>query len=348
MDGEEAGPAAGAGQAPGVEGGQEASEAPEAAGAPGLRDRLLEALEALREAHGPEWEPIARLEARRVLVVGDTHGYPEVTRWALRLAVEAGAEAVVFLGDLVDRGPDGVGNLIELAEAARSGGPRVLVVRGDHEILLMNTYYGFRAELEEKAGADEEVIGALEAFYASLPLAALAGPVFLVHGGIPCRKCRMEEEPPYRLDELEATLREELGDPQARADAEAPTAAQLLWNDPRGIIDWFLPNAARGPGAYYYGRLAWKTFLEENGLKLIVRGHEVYDGVHAWLPDGSQEHPLTGKHAIDELEYSVVTVFSSLYHGGRATALLLDLDEGTLEAHEYKPRGDGEEGGADK
>src|SRR5207245_1215672 len=53
-----------------------------------------------------------------------------------------------------------------------------------------------------------------------------------------------------------------------------PIAFQLLWNDPRDVIDEFVPSV-RGKGAFYYGTEATKTFLENNSLKGIIRGHEV-------------------------------------------------------------------------
>lgn len=287
-----------------------------------------------------EWRPVARVGSERFLVVGDTHGYVEVSRWALELAGELGVGAVVFLGDLVDRGPCGVENLAFLAEAVAGGGLEVVLVRGDHESLLLNTYYGFRGELRSKVGAEAE--GVVEEFYSSMPLAAVAGPVFMVHGGIPCRKCMLEEEPPYTLGEIEEEVWGELGeDPEARALGHGRVSTQLMWNDPRGAIDWFLPSA-RGQGIYYYGRAAWREFLKANGLKLVVRAHEAADGFHVWTPEGDPVGPLEPRPVgIEDLEGSVVTVFSSLYHGGRAGALLVDLGEGVVEPFYYNAPGGG-------
>ncbi len=279
------------------------------------------------------WEPVVGLGESRIVFVGDTHGYPEVTLWALELARDAAADAVVFIGDFVDRGPRGVENLYAIAKGVVEGEVRVVPVRGDHESLLMNTYYGFRGELHEKLGPEAEA--PVGAFYASLPLAATAGPLFIAHGGIPCRRCLMEEEEPFRLEEIRAALEEELAGAEARAHPETPVATHLMWNDPRGIIDWFLPNS-RGPGTYYYGRMAWRRFLEANGFKAIIRGHEVYDGLHIWTPDGGQVYPVPEEEAgLEYIEGAVVTVFSSLYHGARAAALLVDLQEGIVRPYYY-------------
>jgi protein phosphatase len=305
----------------------------------------VEALRAAVDAMG-EWRPVERVEGSRLLVVGDTHGYVEVTRWALARARELGVDVVVFLGDLVDRGPCGVENLELLAGAVVEGRPRVVLVRGDHESLVLNTYYGFRDELRSKVGADAE--GVVGEFYSLMPLAAVAGPVFLVHGGIPCRRCVLDEEPPYTVGEIEDAVREELGgDPEARSLGYGRVSLQLMWNDPRGTIDWFLPSA-RGQGIFYYGREAWRAFLEANGFKVIVRAHEVTDGFHVWRPDGSQVQGLDASPlGIEELSGSVVTVFSSLYHGMRAGALLVDLERGVLVPIYYEEAGGEVEGGGD-
>ena len=91
------------------------------------------------------------IEAERLLVVGDTHGFPEVSEWALRLAGEEGVDAVVFLGDYVDRGPRGVENL-ELVLGAFLERDDVYVLRGNHEDPSMNLSYGFADEAYEKRG----------------------------------------------------------------------------------------------------------------------------------------------------------------------------------------------------
>ena len=305
----------------------------------------MEALRAAVEVMG-EWRPVERVEASRLLVVGDTHGFVEVTEWALGRARDLGVDVVVFLGDLVDRGPCGVENLAVLAGAVVEGRPRVVLVRGDHESLLLNTYYGFRDELHSKVGSEAE--GVVEEFYSAMPLAAVAGPLFLVHGGIPCRRCALEEEPPYTVGEIEEAVRKELEeDPEARSTGYGRVSLQLMWNDPRGTIDWFLPSA-RGQGIFYYGREAWRAFLEANGFKLIVRAHEVSDGFHVWRPDGSQLRSVDASPVgLDDLAGSVVTVFSSLYHGGRAGALLVDLERGVLEPIYYEGPGGGDDGGSD-
>src|SRR6266487_3474369 len=87
-----------------------------------------------------------------------------------------------------------------------------------------------------------------------------------------------------------------------------PTAFQLLWNDPRDMIEGFIPSV-RGDGAYYYGSDVTEKFLANNSLKGIIRVHEVVDGFR------------------EDLDGKVITIFSSKYHGGAAGVLILDGDK---------------------
>jgi len=278
-----------------------------------------------------EQPAVLRIDTRRLLVVGDTHGYPEVSEWALQVAREEGVDAVVFLGDYVDRGPRGVENLELVLRAFLENG-NVYLLRGNHEDPGMNLSYGFAEEAYEKRG--ENYFGAASIVYIAMPVAAIAGPVLLVHAGIPCKKCSMNPEPPVLLEEIAERAEKMRSSDEAFYPLEAdPVIGQLLWNDPRGTIDWFLPGP-RGPGTYLYGKAAWREFLHENGLSLIIRGHEVVDGTHAWLGDGGQR-VLEDELGLGELEGGVVTVFSSLYHGKRAAVLLLDLGEEKLKPIYY-------------
>jgi diadenosine tetraphosphatase ApaH/serine/threonine PP2A family protein phosphatase len=280
-----------------------------------------------------EQPPILRLGAKRFIVVGDTHGFPEVSEWALKLAREEDVDAVIFIGDYVDRGPRGVENLELILGSLVEEKDRVYLLRGNHEDPEMNAAYGFFEEAVRKRG--EEYLGYVAALYASMPVAVVAGPVLLVHAGIPCRRCSLAPEDPVLLDDLEKEAAKIKNSEEALSPLKtSPLVAQLLWNDPRGTIDWFLPGP-RGPGTYLYGKAALRSFLEANGLGIIIRGHEVVDGTHVWLQDGKQT-ALAGEMGLDSLEYSVATVFSSLYHKRRAAVLLVDLEEGKLKPYIYK------------
>jgi len=278
--------------------------------------------------------PVLRLKGDRFLFVGDTHGFPEVSEWAISLASSEGFDWVVFLGDYVDRGPRGVENLEYLLTQLLERG-NVVLLRGNHESLFMNFYYGFREEAVSKRG--EDYLDAVEEIYKNLPFVALLPEgVMAVHGGVPCRVCSYKPEQPLGLEEIEKRLSELKGSEEA-AEPSDGIAMQLLWNDPRGTIEWFMPSP-RGPGIYLYGREAWKSFMTANGLGLIVRAHEAVDGVHAWLGDGSQLRVEGNNVSMEDLSYGIITVFSSLYHGKSAAALGLDVERRVLTVYRFHSR----------
>ena len=81
-------------------------------------------------------------------VVGDVHGYRDTLAQLLREAglldgAErwAGADALVWLvGDLVDRGPDGVGTIDLVRRLERESGGRARCLLGNHEALILSVY----------------------------------------------------------------------------------------------------------------------------------------------------------------------------------------------------------------
>ncbi len=280
-----------------------------------LQELVEHALGILRTRHGAYLER----SADSVLIAGDTHGFPETSRWVLGLADELGVDLVVFLGDYVDRGPRGVENLELLLERLVSEPEHVVLLRGNHESPVMNYYYGFREELVNKLGPEAQDY--IEELYMCLPFyMVLNNQIWLVHGGVPCRKCSNEPEEPPSLEEIAKQVKEVHCTRDAIDPAGIPM--QLLWNDPRGDLEWFAPSI-RGPGIYFYGREAWRRFLEANSLELIIRAHETVDAVALWRPDGSYEPGLRHgeKRSLEELRHSVITVFTSLYHGLGAGAI---------------------------
>jgi hypothetical protein len=91
---------------------------------------------------------------RPLFVVGDVHGHRDVLMALLREAglVDAGerwtgGDAVLWLvGDLIDRGPDGIGtiDLVRRLERESEGGVRCLL--GNHEAFLLSVHLAGAAE----------------------------------------------------------------------------------------------------------------------------------------------------------------------------------------------------------
>ena len=255
---------------------------------------MIEALETpqlIGEAKEKMGKPL--LEPRnvnRVIFVGDTHTAVDVTQTVFD-KFYTDADLVVFLGDYVDRGETGVENLGLIASKFLDDPNKIIMLRGNHESPLTNPYYGFLEEVTEKLG--EASYDSFKEFFQAMPYAVVVNNYLCLHGGIATTLDTVSQIADLPFPDL---------------NPDDPTAFQLLWNDPRDMIDGFLPSV-RGDGAYYYGSDVTEKFLANNSLKGIIRGHEVVDAFR------------------EDLGGKVITIFSSKYHGGSAGVLILDGDK---------------------
>ena len=229
-------------------------------------------------------------EVNRVVFVGDTHTAIDVTQTIFDKYYDD-ADLVVFLGDYVDRGQTGVENVGMIASKFLEDSNRIIMLRGNHESPLTNIYYGFLEEVTKKLG--DTGYESFKEFFQAMPYAVVVNNYLCVHGGIASG-----------LDDLSQIA----GLPTPDLNPDDPMAFELLWNDPRDMIEGFVPSV-RGEGAYYFGTDVTNKFLEKNSLKGIIRGHEVVDGFR------------------EDMGGKVITVFSSRYHGASAGALVLEADK---------------------
>lgn len=232
-----------------------------------------------------------------ITFAGDTHGALDVS--ARILMEKRSSSLICFLGDIVDRGERQLENLLFILESAvlnRS----VVIVRGNHESIRMNGKYGFLQELR-KWGVADEVYPAIAALYGELPYACIVnGRILGVHGGIP-ESCQDLSE----WDSL----------PMGQTDPEGGCQFQILWNDPSDTGHGFMPNP-RGGGSRLFGQDAFNSFMDRNGLELLVRGHQVMMAGHGESFGGR-----------------LVTVFSSRYHHGEAALMDIDAETGRKSFH---------------
>ncbi len=222
-----------------------------------------------------------------VAFVGDTHCAWQVSSKVISEFSE-NVDLIVFLGDYVDRGNTGIENLMVILNAFVRNPGKIILLRGNHESRLVNDRYGFRTEVDSKMG--QGYYSQFERFFSRLPYAAVVNDYFCVHGGI-ARKI-------HTIEELTSL-------PYPDLVPEDKDTLELLWNDPSDDADDFSSNM-RGEGTFCYGRDAVDRFLLQNGLKGIIRGHEVCDGFKT------------------NIEGKVITVFSSLYHNKLPGVLLMD------------------------
>lgn len=262
---------------------EEIVEHPERIGQLGLGEviRLLEECTGLLSRE----EQLLEVDGR-VLVVGDTHGDYLSTLKAFKVE----ADAYVFLGDYVDRGPQQIENINYLLARKLADPEGVLLIRGNHESPLMNHSYGFYARVAGAYGA--ELYELYAKLFSQMPYAVLINSeVLAVHGGIA-----------RRLKSLEDLRRLPKGDVMPSNQL----AFEVLWNDPDESVRWFAPSP-RGEGIYLFGRAALQSFMEASGTRLVVRGHE-------YFPTGLYVY----------FEGMLVSVFSCRYYPStRPRALLI-------------------------
>lgn len=225
----------------------------------------------LIESSKPIFENEPQLVVQEIgsfLVVGDTHGDEESTSNALRIAEREGLK-LLFLGDYVDRGPRQVENIARLLESKLSWIDSLIMLRGNHETVEMNRWYGFMEAVYRRYGPD--IYDSFAELFSKLPYAALIHrKVFAVHGGV--------AEGLENIEEVNKI-------PKGELDPRNLIGFQLLWNDPSEDIEWFAPSW-RGGGAKLYGWRAFSNFIEKNNLEMLIRAHEPYPEGYGELFNG--------------------------------------------------------------
>jgi serine/threonine-protein phosphatase PP1 catalytic subunit len=124
---------------------------------------------------------VLRIDAEQVVIIGDIHGDLQALNSIIEKRNELNCENILFLGDYVDRGPQGTEVLLRLFRLKIEDPEHIFLLRGNHETVEMNLYYGFFEEI----GSDQRFLLRLSQTYEKMPVAAvLSGNTFCVHGGI--------------------------------------------------------------------------------------------------------------------------------------------------------------------
>lgn len=203
-----------------------------------------------------ESEPaLLRINADPIVIVGDIHGDLQALNFVMRKIEEMNCKNILFLGDYVDRGPQGTEVLIRLFRLKLEDPEHIFLLRGNHETVDMNLYYGFFEEI----GLDQEFLLRVSQTYDKMPIATvLSGHTFCVHGGI------------NGTDSIDTIKKED--------------AFSYLWNDPSKRPG--LTASTRGSTVKEFGPDIVNGFLETNNLKRIVRGHTALENGYKWWFDG--------------------------------------------------------------
>jgi bis(5'-nucleosyl)-tetraphosphatase (symmetrical) len=125
----------------------------------------------------------------KTYVVGDLQGCREQTDTLLERIHQAEAvpPAILFAGDLINRGPDSLGALRRVRELNLASGGRIDSVLGNHDLHLLAVAYGIRPE--HKSDTLKEILdapdrGELVDWLRQRPLALMAHGHLIVHAGL--------------------------------------------------------------------------------------------------------------------------------------------------------------------
>eukprot|EP00668_Euglena_longa_P043249 GGOE01057389.1.p1 GENE.GGOE01057389.1~~GGOE01057389.1.p1 ORF type:complete len:884 (-),score=302.99 GGOE01057389.1:435-2909(-) len=201
-----------------------------------------------------------------LVVVGDLHGQLQDLLYIIEKYGFPGPGRAMYLfnGDFVDRGSRGVEVMILLLAFKVLYPDSVHLNRGNHEDFQINQKYGFYDEVATKFGSTH-MFTAFQDIWNLLPIAAVIdGLALVVHGGL------------FRTDgvtlaQLNALPRSPCS-LQPRSFQES-IMVDLLWSDPCDA-----PGREPGPRGGHtikFGPDVTHRFLALNGLKMVIRSHEV-------------------------------------------------------------------------
>ncbi|KAL0224837.1 hypothetical protein RCL1_002749 [Eukaryota sp. TZLM3-RCL] len=240
-----------------------------------------------------------------VTVVGDIHGQWYDLLEMFRIAGDSPDTNFLFLGDYVDRGYYSL-EVATLLIALKVRYPRrVFLLRGNHESRQITQVYGFYDECCRKYGSPNAWKYLTELFD-QLPLAALIdNSILCLHGGL---------SPSIdTIDQIKSLNR------HGEMPHEGPIC-DILWSDPDDRPGW--GNSPRGAG-YTFGHDVSENFCHSNGLKLLVRAHQLVMNGYNWSHEGK-----------------VVTVFSApnyCYRCGNQAAIMELDDNGDYKFIQFDP-----------
>ena len=219
---------------------------------------LIEARRIMREL--PSLVDVPIPEGTHINVCGDTHGqYYDLLNIFELHGQPSATNPYLFNGDFVDRGSFSLEVVLLLFSYKCLYPEHLHLTRGNHESLNMNKIYGFEGEV--KAKYSMQMFNLFTECFHCLPLAyVLGGKIYVTHGGLFSRDDVM-------LDEIRKIDR-------FREPPDEGLMSEALWSDPQ-------PAPGRAPSkrgvGLSFGPDVTANFLSRNGLKMVVRSHEVKD-----------------------------------------------------------------------
>lgn len=202
-------------------------------------------------------------------VCGDVHGqYYDLINIFQTNGYPNKDNPYLFNGDFVDRGSFSVEVMITLLAFKIMLPEHFYMSRGNHEARSLNRIYGFQGEVKKKY--DDDIYECFCDLFCTLPLGhVLNNKVLVVHGGL-------FSKDGVKLNDLKDIQR-------FKEPPEQGLMCEILWSDPCKLNG--RQPSKRGVGLCFGPDVA-KRFLDDNGLELLVRSHEVKDAGYEVEADG--------------------------------------------------------------
>jgi diadenosine tetraphosphatase ApaH/serine/threonine PP2A family protein phosphatase len=208
---------------------------------------------------------------KEVIVIGDLHGNMKSLLKIIKNIEQANPKYVIFLGDIVDRGPYQLECLILILALKIKQPNKYIFLKGNHESLEINQYYGFYKDFIFKF-KDQKKFKDVLALYKVLPICAVVNrTVLCLHGGIP-----------EDFEVLEKLKGVKTQDPASLFKNVAKSLKQIMWNDPKSNLTGF-SDSFRGSDIKNFGEDVFTDFMEKNKLKNLIRSHELYPEGYKWF-----------------------------------------------------------------
>lgn len=207
-------------------------------------------------------------ENEEIYVLGDIHGNMQSLLKLMELINKNNPKLVIFLGDIVDRGPKQIECLIFVLILKILKPQTFYILRGNHETLEMNQAYGFFYEFSQRFN-NYDGFKEILAVYDVLPICSIINnSILCLHGGIPEDIDILKKLKGLKPKDIDSTTLKSI--------------FQIMWNDPKPGLGGFM-RSYRGPGIKFFGQEAFNKFMVENNLKYLIRAHECFPEGYVWF-----------------------------------------------------------------
>ena len=120
-----------------------------------------------------------------IYVIGDIHGGLESLLKLYEIIIDKKPIKVIFLGDIVDRGPKQLECLVFILALKILEPNKFFMLKGNHETLEMNQAYGFFYEFSQRFENVDKYREILAVYDALSICAIINNEILCLHGGIP-------------------------------------------------------------------------------------------------------------------------------------------------------------------